>query len=384
VVQPSEIMWGSYRMYEGPFWPGRSTPFVLPEVPTEEDKILAVVCACEGGSYSAINMYDGSPILSSGLIQFIEGRGIYAVSQMIGHSFQTTSYLGKEGLREHPFAWPFFEFLAERNLDFLCSNKWHFFTGRGVDKVDTAKEQNQIFRNGSTGEKGTWDTVGIAEAKNWAAAVASIWEHPEAQRAQREFTIPKLKQFCFGGSRRWVVLSEEYGGRVAEAFVAAYISFAVNNPTRANKHLSIALERLSKKAAWTQEWLIEILKELTFGPKIAIYPHRYNAIRPALEKLYGVDLPDFAEELERWKEETGLVVISTEELQKALLSLGADIGPCGADGKYGKKTRDALLSFELTHGVPREHCDGMLDEFTAPALEKALLEAGVALLGESS
>ena len=54
-----EIGWGGYRSFEGPFWPGRGTPFVLPENPTKDDKILAVISATEGGSYSAINMLTG-------------------------------------------------------------------------------------------------------------------------------------------------------------------------------------------------------------------------------------------------------------------------------------------------------------------------------------
>lgn len=362
-------------MYEGPFWPGKSTPFVLPEVPTEEDKILAVVCACEGGSYSAINMYDGPPVLSSGLIQFIEGR-YFVVGQMIAHAL-ARSKNAAEG---------FYAFMEPRGYSLSRKNggAWFFFDYNGT-RIDTVEKQNSFFRGGTDGTKGTWGDNQKNTAKDWAAAVATVWEDAEAQKAQREFTLERLKQFAVGSSQRMVKFAENNNSPIAQAFVAAYISFAVNNPTRANKHLGIVADRYGGfRWKWDKKFFVEVMKELTFGPKIAIYPHRYNAIRPVLEKLYSVDLPDFAEELERWKEETGLVAISTEELQKALLSLGADLGPCGADGKYGKKTRDALLSFELTHGVPREHCDGMLDEFTAPALEKALLEAGVTLLGESS
>ncbi len=381
-----EILWGSYRNFEGPFWPGKGTPFVLPENPTENDKVLAVVTATEGGSYSAINMYDGSPILSSGLIQFIEGRGQRSVSQMI-MSAGVRDDVADEGVLD-----PFDDFVESLEYDMTTDGPGKWFFCYGVDMtylVDTPEEQNLLFRCGSNGEKGTWGPANAARAKGWAAAVATIWEHPVAQRAQREFTLPQLEMFAFGGSRKMITYAVEKDTDLSCAFVAAYLSFAVNNPTRANKHLHIGLEKARMKSRacsvmWSLDWLIEVFKELTFGPKIAIYPERYKAIRPELEKLYGIDLPDFADELRRWTEETSLISISTEELQKSLMALGEDLGPKGADGQYGTKTKNAVLNLETRMRVPVRLRDGMVDEFTFPALEEALKKEGLKSLRESS
>jgi hypothetical protein len=376
-----DIGWGSYRQYEGPFYRGKHR-FVLPEEPTENDKVLAVVTATEGGRYDAINMYDGPPVISSGLIQFIEG-GQRSVSAMIG------------SLDDEPDADGVFnDFMQEtisQGYQFSYDGKWYFTfdDGETHQRVDTRAEQDELFRRGSNGEKGTWSDEAKLQAIEWASAIASIWEHPAAQRAQREFTLPLLEQFAFGDSRKMILYAVSKDTEVAHAFVAAYLSFAVNNPTRANKHLALGLEkaRMESKASsemWSVAWLIEILKELTFGPNIAIYPHRYNAIRGPLEKLFGINLPDFADELQRWTEDTGLIAISTKELQKSLLSLGEDLGPKGADGQYGRKTRNAVLNLEVRMQVPEEFRDGMVDEYTYPALEEALRLTGLKQLRESS
>ena len=167
--------------------------------------------------------------------------------------------------------------------------------------------------------------------------------------------------------------------------MAAYLSFAVNNPTRANKHLGIGMKSFDG-AAWTKDWLIHVLKELTFGPRIAIYPHRYDAIRKPLERYYGLDLPDFASELKTWLADMGMEPTSREdvldedpqdreptfttvkEIQGLLISMGYDLGPSGADGKMGDMTKDAVIVFQGTHELEP-------DGIVGPATRKALLEA---------
>lgn len=368
-----DIGWGAYRDYEGPFYRGKHS-FKMRDRPTDDEKVLAVVTATEGGRYDAINMYDGPPVISSGLIQFIEGMGQRSVSQMIGSTVLDDC------------SGDFLDFTRNLGLSFAADNrKWYFFTCRGLERVDSAYEQNQLFRGGSTGKKGTWDEDGTFLAKRWAAAVASIWEHPSAQFRQMEFTLQRLWAFVYGRSSPVVSSASNNPNPYAQAFAAAYISFAVNNPNRASKHLNKVVDKYGGFVwDWGQDILIELLQELTFGPKIAIYPHRYNAIRGPLERLYGVQLPDFADELKAWQSETGITALSTKEVQKALLALGEDLGPAGADGKYGRKTRNAVLNLELRSELPREFCDGMLDEHSYRILEEALMKAGVAQLGESS
>lgn len=366
MAEVSEIGWGSYKNYEGPFYRGKS-PYVIPSPANDNDRILAVITATEGGRYDAINMYDGQ-VMSSGLIQFIE-RGQYSVSDMLGAAYEATGSvkpLSEEGV------------LAETNSNFLTNekNRWRFFFRDDRGEVDRESEQRELMHGASSGQKGTWSDRDKRIGKMWAAAVATVWENPVAQLAQREFTVPRLRKFAFGESAKVVARGEELATDISRAFVAAFLSFAVNNPTRANKHLLLA-HKATSYTAWTYDWFVDVLKELTFGPQISLYPHRYNAIRPKLEELYGVDLPDFASELQKWKRETGHeFFFDTTEVQEALIVLGYDLGPAGADGKYGPKTRDAVFTFEQLHDVTNP--DGMMDPTTARYLSQELEARGLA------
>lgn len=48
MTEISDIKWGSYKQWEGPFYPGKCK-YVLPENPLSFEKLLAVVCSTEGG-----------------------------------------------------------------------------------------------------------------------------------------------------------------------------------------------------------------------------------------------------------------------------------------------------------------------------------------------
>jgi putative peptidoglycan binding protein len=365
-----DIGWGSYKNYSGPFYRGKHG-YVLPDNPTDDDRILAVITATEGGHYDAINMYDGPPTLSSGLIQFIEGMGQFSVSDMLGAAAGVMSVWG-------PLQ-PALD-LDQPSTVFGRDERgrWRFFTSPEV--VDTQAELNQLMRQGLDGSKARWEEgdKSAQHAKVWAAAVASVWEHPLAQEAQRKYTLSRLRKFAFKESAAVIAEAERVDTPISRAFVAAYLSFAVNNPTRANESLGVALSWWLD-AMWTMDWLVYMLKHLTFGPRIAIYPHRYNAIRPKLEQLYGIDLPDMADELEKWKKDHNVSwVISTTELQQALISLGFDLGAHGADGVYGDKTKEAVLLFEQLHEVP--HPDGEPDPIMVQRLEQALEARGLSEL----
>jgi len=121
------------------------------------------------------------------------------------------------------------------------------------------------------------------------------------------------------------------------------------------------------KAKWSKDWCIHITKQLTFGPKIAIYPHRYKAIRPVVEKLYGVDLPDHADELKKWTQSMEMDPVEPEviydeapkeptfttvrEIQRLLFDMGYDLGPSGVDGWEGRKTKEAVRTFQGLNGL---------------------------------
>ena len=370
MVKIDDIKWGAYRTYEGPFFRGKSVGrYKL--LDDEDSKILAVITATEGGNYMAINMYDRG-ILSSGLIQWIEA-GQYSVSDM----------LGKVAAVDRRLIAPVDEIADASGLTFKKNrrNRWRFFYLDARGEVDLRSEQQSMFLYRSTGKKGTWDDASRIYAKRWAAAVSSVWEREAAQVVQKNYMARRLTGFALPAARKILNLAPDTD--VGRAFKAAYLSFAANNPTWANRHLKIAVARLG--VLWSVNWLISVLKELTFGPRVTIYPHRYKAIRPVLEKLYNLDLPDLATELRVWRgEQEHGFFFDTKEIQRALIILGYDLGPTGADGVYGKKTIGAVLDFErMSYGeknkVPEEHIDGMMDQWTAKKMEEVLEQKAIDL-----
>ena len=51
---------------------------------------------------------------------------------------------------------------------------------------------------------------------------------------------------------------------------------------------------------WSKEWSINLLKQLTFGPSVTIYPVRYNVIRPKIEEIWHIELPKTAKDLDQY------------------------------------------------------------------------------------
>ena len=368
MVTSRDIKWGSYGKFEGPFHRGLF-PYKAPEDPTEDEKVLAIVAATEGRC-DAINMYDGQ-IMSSGPIQVVE-RAQYSVSAMLGYTAGSMWSWVMDCLRPG---------LVASNAEFKTNSRgnWRFFFKDGRGEVDRDSEQRQLMHLKSNGQKGTWDAVDKEHAKVWAAAVASVFESEAARSQQAAWLVPRLRLYAFKESKDIIAAGSRANTPESLCFVAAYLTFAINNPTRANKHLLIG-GRESGHPRFSLPWLIDVLKELTFGPHISIYPHRYNAIRPQLEKHYGVDLPDFAAELHDWQVVTEHeYFFEPKEVQEALILLGYDLGPAGADGVYGDKTRSAVWTFEQLHEV--KHPDGMMDPATAKLLEQEMYARGIQLLG---
>lgn len=380
MANASDISWGKYKSFEGPFYRGKHRFKMVPDdaslgdEPDRNDKIMAVITATEGGRYDAYNGYD-TCICTSGVIQWCE-RGQYSVSDMLGRVVE----------HDRQLISPVDEVADEGGLTFKRNRRgrWRFFFLDARGEVDRTDEQRQMFLLSSTGKRGTWDDESRAYAKRWAAAISTVWEDEIAQQIQKEYTARRLFGFALPAARQ--VLDQAPETPVGKAFVATYLSFAANNPTWANRHLQKALDE--NGSPWNINWLTGVLKELTFGPRVTIYPHRYKAIRPVLERLYGVDLPDMVDELKQWEnDQPHRFFYDTKEIQEALLTLGYDLGPWGADGVYGNKTIEAVLSFEQMsydepeeYKVPEEHVDGMMDQFTAKKMQWVLERRGIELL----
>jgi len=368
MVSAAAIGWGSYGAYEGPYHKGKC-PYVLPGSPSEDEKVMAVITATEGGKFDAFNGYDSCG-WTSGIIQWIE-KGQYSISDMMGVAAEkdailVTSFLAM-GLQ--------YGLSFKRN----AKGQWRlFFSDARGGEVNTYDEQKQLFYLHGDGTKGTWDDESKQYARKWAAAISTVWEDPTAQQAQLEFTTERLAWFMQPYAKG--IFASMPDTDIARGVRAAYLSFAANNPTWANKALKVGVNSTSA-APWTMDWVVAVLKSLTFSPQVAIYPHRYDCIRPVLEQVYGLQLPDFSKELKTWSETTGIPAgLDTRTLQRALISLGYDLGPARDDGVYGEKTKAAVLVLESTSGiVPEQAQDGMVDVYTFPALCAALEAKGLPL-----
>lgn len=365
MVQASEIGWGSYSAFEGPFFAGRSPVKVHPG--TGAEMVVMVTAAAEGGHYDAWNGYDSCG-WTSGAIQWCEN-----------HQFSVSDMLGKVADGQYAELESVTEYADSVGVDFEKdpNGRWRFKFRDSRGFVDNNLKQQQLFYRAGNGNKGTWSNDTKVYAKGWAAAISTLWEDEEMQAVQCEYTYSRLPQFLTQSAKNFFTSRPD--SPTSDAMYAAYMSFAVNNPSWASSSLQQSLGTVSC-VMWSQDHLIHLLKHLTFDPRVAIYPARYNAIRPVLETLYAVQLPDFAVELQQWSEDTGMPTdFTTKRLQTALIHLGYDLGPTGADGGYGKYTKDALFHFEQSNGVPPDKQDGIIDEYTYPALVKALAAHGLAI-----
>jgi hypothetical protein len=358
-----DLSWGTYKEYEGPYYLG-SAKYVLPANPTVQEEILSVVTATEGGAYDAFNGYDRC-IVTAGVIQMCEA-GMFGVSDLLGYLASTNrNWIGPLEARCTGLA-----------IDFKpnAKGRWRFHFRDARSEVDTLEEQQQLFLLRANGKKGYWDDASKEYARRWAAAIINTLVDKRTHRAQAAWCAKKLEKFCTVPAQNILKSAESspYPRAHFQVLKAAFISFAANNPLRAETDLKLALRHLGGNPfdLCSAEGLREALWCLTFNSNVAIYPGRYNKIRPVLERLYAVDLPDFAGELR------GIPVWDTVEVQLALLRLGYSLGPRGADGAWGAKSKAALQAFEQAAGLVVT--DGsLLPSPTAYALARALEVRGI-------
>jgi hypothetical protein len=364
MVGVEDIKWGTYQEYEGPVYYG-TQKYVMPSEPDEASELLLVLTTTEGGTYDAYNGYD-SCICTSGLVQWCDRAPYFLVCKMLGHVAEKN-----RGLLA-----PVSSLAQELGYRFARNDKgsWRFFNG--TSEVASKEQQRSLYFGGATGLKGSFSPVQKELAKRWAVAFAELWEQPEAQALQREYTLPRLLGFATSSARKILEASRADDGPYCKTLRNAYVSFAANNPRRASDALEAYVA--THGVRFTSDWVIGALRSLTYHSGVAIYPHRYDKIRPVLERLYGVNLPDLSSELESWSTVNGFEpdVHTPRGIQKALVALSYDVGPAGADGLWGKHSRAALRQFEKDQDLPAEYQDGVPDTYTVPRLREALEEKG--------
>jgi hypothetical protein len=369
MVSSGDVRWGKYLNYEGPYYPGRVQYKMADEGSPEHEKLLTVITATEGGRLDAVNMYDRC-VFTAGLIQWCDG-GQMSVCDMLGA-------LDRAGVKAAEL-----EEVVGAKLVWVSPKKFRWVRTDG-EIIDTIHEQRGLYLGGSSGLVGGWTPEQRSYAKTVAAAAATVFGKDGAIAPQVEFTAGRLHWFQGPNSRKNLFHPDAdlSNPRVAVAR-AAYISFAANLPAVADKMYL----RTGDSDFGSLAWLIRLLRNLTFGPGIAIYPGRYGKIRPWLEQLYGVNLPDYAEELRTFVVDSGIdpdsaayarlqtegidpLLSTPRDLQAALIRLGYDLGPSGADGVVGKRTTAAVRLFQAREGLVQ---DGIVGKATRTAITQKLM-----------
>jgi len=284
MARVEDISWGSYQEFEGPFYRGK-TKFELPPKPSIVDKQMAVITAIESGHYDAINMYDRM-IITVGLIQWGEAN-TFAVSKMLGYVCES----GLESVVQMHLK-PALE-ASGASFKITAKGNWRFFIGNS--EVNSVALQQKLFL-GCDGRKGSWTDQSKRHAKLWAACVASVLEDPHTRDIQRKYTGSRLMGFVAAEAKK-ALFDDKSTSPWAEATRTIYLTYAINLPRIAGEMFA-ATKFVGEK--WSPEWCTCLIKKLTFGPNVKIYPIRYNAMRPVVERLYGIELPKSAADLQTW------------------------------------------------------------------------------------
>jgi hypothetical protein len=343
---------GAYQQYWGP-WTRGVFRFVIGDNPDFRRKMLGVLTATEGGRYGAVNMYDRC-ILTVGLIQWCEAANIFGVTKMLKKCFEADKDL-------------LTSYMSELPGDLLFTGDGFIFNGK---PVKTKADQRAAFLGGSSGKRGQWTEAQKKHAWRVCAVMSAIWSEEKFRAVQEEYTAKRLLGFVMPKTKK-MLFKEGYPTEgAAGALRCAVMSYAGNLPANADKHFRRAAGTIEYQEADDLKKLVIVMEEMAFGSGIGIWPHRYNAIRPVLEKQFGIDLPDFAEQLRTFEEKHPWFEHFPDDraIQEALIFLGADLGPAGADGRFGPKSRAALKAFEISSDEYEGKPDGIPDVKSMDAL----------------
>jgi hypothetical protein len=277
---PPKVTWSSYAdgggTWEGPIAFGSAT-YAPPAAPSWRDKLLATVAATEGRP-DAVRLVDRA-VCSAGMCQWTEVGAGMAVSKLLGAIAAVDRQLVE----------PLAPALARTGAVFAQKpdGAWRF-QHEGA-WVETGDQCRALYWGGVSGRRGSWTDDARTTATTWASCLSATLAQPAAILAQVAYSLPKLEGYAWPSARAilWDGTAPDNAG-LPGALRAAYLSYALNNPTIAARQLSAVVTSAPK---WSMPWAVAVLRSLAFGPGIAIYPGRYDRIRPVLERYWGVSLP---------------------------------------------------------------------------------------------
>lgn len=351
----SQIRWGSYGGYEGPFFPG-TIPFAPEKDPDFLGKIVQVVCATEGGRYDAINMYDQC-ILSVGILQVCEK--VNEFSNTLSHCAKTELAAINESMAKLPCP-------LELRPNGYAPMRLFFKDGSGM--VDNAAAMRKAYLGGSSGLKGQWTEPQKAWAKQVAIVMADMWQSEGLRQMQLGYVKGRMFGFALPRARS-TIMNNPNKNAWSGALQAMYISYAANLPALADK----CLARAETHPRWltTDENKFRIYAQEALKSGVDIWPRRYKDISPSLSALFNIKVPSLDELASSINRDFGPIdqLTSVAGLQSALIRLGYDLGPAGADGLYGVKTKKAVADLQGKYGL---EADGIVGPLTRELMLKLL------------
>lgn len=357
-ITKKNLAWGTYGGFAGWYYLGQRQP--LPTT-TRVQKLYAVGCQTEGVGPMAFNAYDSCG-WSGGRYQVTELCSGWLLSQLLGHLYEKLPDTCAS-LMQHA---------AALGYTFKKTpSGWRWFDADGPISRDTATAR-KFFGNNSNGK------VWTAADKDYAAAfiveMINIWDSPEALAAQDEYLVRRMLSFV-PSSARWLMdITTPAISPYYEALQAVMLSFTLNRPATAADWLD-RTKRESINPIGSYGFLIDFCRNVVYGSQIGIYPKRYDEIRGLVETLYGVDMPDHAKELGAYKKAFNCAApITPKQIQLALIALGYDLGPRGADGIMGAKTEVAVKAFQAKTGLT---VDGIVGPRTTAKLQEQTSAIGV-------
>ena len=285
-----KISWGKYTNYEGPYHIGENK-FILPTNHDLSDRILYAISATEG-NFDSVNMYDKC-IVSVGMIQWCEANYCGTTALISEFTLKNGREIFDSSFKEVIDSFKY-------NPLKLINNKYWFIdqAGNVIDKVD---EQKKYFL-GCEGTIGSWNDTAKEKANMWLRCFATFLKNKKVIEFQVEYTKRKINELYYHRDVKnilnSVIKDSKEKSDIYEISLIAYTSFAANNPKFAKENFILAHEK-NKDKIFTREWLLAILRQMTFKNNIPIYKHRYEKIIKVLNSLYKINMPTTQEELSK-------------------------------------------------------------------------------------
>ncbi|OPZ35060.1 MAG: putative peptidoglycan binding domain protein [Synergistetes bacterium ADurb.BinA166] len=188
---------------------------------------------------------------------------------------------------------------------------------------------------------------------------------------QREYVKPRVKAFVMAQTRAALASDPSEDGW-SGALKAAVMSYSVNIPATTDKLFMQAFSDPRWKGMSCKDRFGFAMGHMVIGSHIATWPHRYEGIVKPIESLFGVDIPALSELRDIAGQSAPPVddptLWTTTAVQKFLISKGYDLGPVGADGLFGPKTKAAVGQFQTASGIPPT---GVVDAATKTVITAA-------------